>query len=564
MRVEQMSVKLAFVTYETPFAPCGGIAAVMGRLPGYVQKVSGLDTIVITPFHYKIEKISSLDNRIKLMASINVPFDNKNVPVEVYRYNDNRYQWAWYFLKPVDSRFFAGRRHPYDVGETQEEISRILLRDSLFFGATIARILDNTDQTDHWKVMIQDWEAATTALALTRENRNQELYLTLHNSYDSGVTNADLLQVGIDPASCPGETILQRALPLVERHVFTVSSQFAMDLTEDPLQAEVMAPHLKDILKPRLFGVDNGLFASLAINEGILAEMIRGNFATVHEWKTIRRKEALHALDRFVPSEDKPIWGDLKRFGRDDSPWFVMAGRDDPRQKGYDVAASGITEFLEKGGKARFFFFPIPGDEGLEGLYFLKKMSERFSGSVLVLPFLFQEGFFATLQGAAYGVMPSLYEPFGMANEFYLNGTVGIGRASGGIVQQIVPLRSASSFTRSVQVRSERWHTASATPTGILFRERDNIESAVDDWRGINAAEYDIKGRGLDRVEQRKRYPLFRSMARELMLSIVDGVQVYRDTPELYYRMLVEGINHIRRSFSWERAAQEYIRRIVI
>jgi glycogen synthase len=160
--------------------------------------------------------------------------------------------------------------------------------------------------------------------------------------------------------------------------------------------------------------------------------------------------------------------------------------------------------------------------------------------------------------------MPSLYEPFGMANEFYLNGTVGIGRATGGIVQQIAPLQSASSFTQAVQVRSERWHTALATPTGILFRERDNIESAVDDWRGINAAEYDIKGRGLDRVEQRKRYPLFQSMARELMLSIVDGVQVYRDTPELYYRMLTEGINYIRCSFSWERAAQEYVSNFIV
>ncbi|MEW6614541.1 MAG: glycogen/starch synthase [Thermodesulfobacteriota bacterium] len=559
-----MSVKLAFVTYETPFAPCGGIAAVMGRLPGYVQKASGLDTIVITPFHYKIEKTSFLDDKIKLMTNINVPFDNKNVRVELYQYNDNRYEWTWYFLKPKDSRFFAGRRHPYDVGETQGEVSGNLLRDSLFFGTATACVLNLIDRTCHWKVMIQDWEAATTVLAMTGRGKNQHLYITLHNSYDSGVTDADLSRVGIDSVSCPGETILQRALPLAERPVFTVSSQFAMDLTEDPLHAEVMAAHLKDILKPRLFGVDNGLFASLAISENILAEIMRGNFTPVRKWKNTRRKEALKSLDEFSPSKEKPIWGDLKRLRRDDSPWFIMAGRDDPRQKGYDVAVLAISEFLEKGGEARFFLFPIPGDEGLEGLHFLQKMSERFSESVLVLPFLFQEGFFAVLQGATYGIMPSLYEPFGMANEFYLNGTVGIGRATGGVVQQIVPLRSVPSFTRAVQVRSEHWHTASATPTGILFRERDNIESAVDDWRGINFAGYDIKDKGLDRVEQRKRYPLFRSIAHELMLSIIDAVRVYRDTPELYYRMLAEGINHIRRSFSWERAAREYIRHIII
>ena len=37
----------------------------------------------------------------------------------------------------------------------------------------------------------------------------------------------------------------------------------------------------------------------------------------------------------------------------------------------------------------------------------------------MVLPFIFVEGYRAALQGAAFGVMPSLYEPFGMANEFY-------------------------------------------------------------------------------------------------------------------------------------------------
>ncbi|MFH1625156.1 MAG: glycogen/starch synthase [Pseudomonadota bacterium] len=557
-----MSSKIAFVTYETPFAPCGGIAAVMGRLPGYVEKASSLDTVVITPFHHIIEKTSSLESKMELIADIDIPFDNKNVRVNLYRYDDNRYEWRWYFLKPLDTRFFAGKRHPYDVVEAKDKNSRNLLRDSLFFGSVVARVLPLIDQETRWKLMLQDWEAATTALALADQDGDHKLYLTLHNSYDSGVTDADLSRVGIDPASCPGGTVLQRALPLVERTIFTVSAQFALDLTEDVFQADVMAPHLKDELKPRLLGVDNGLFANLALGNDIVSEMMRGNFAPVQEWKNIRRREALQALDKFVPSAEKPIWGNLKKFKRDDSPWFVLAGRDDPRQKGYDVAVNAIADFLEQGGKARFLFFPIPGDEGLEGLFFLKRLSGKFPESVLVLPFLFQEGFFAALQGATYGVMPSLYEPFGMANEFYLNGTVGIGRATGGIIQQIIPFRAALSFSRAVKVRTDPWHAASAKPTGILFRERDDIGSAADDWRGINAAEYNIKDRNLDRVEQRKRYPLFQSMADELRLSIIDGVRVYKESPELYYSMLAEGISYIRQCFSWERAAQEYVRNL--
>lgn len=553
---------LAFLTYETPYAPCGGIAAVMGRLPGYLQAATQLPTIVITPFHHRIEKTSSLE--MDHVGSVRVPFDGGAIPVGIFRYDD---RWSWYFLRPEDKRFFAGVRHPYDVGKTQEEIAITLRRDALFFGAIVARALPLIQMEARWVLMAQDWEAATTALALASHLNDYRLFLTLHNSYDSGAVEDDQLRsVGIKPEYCPGPggslaaTVLERALRLCEEAVFTVSKQFALDLTEDLLQAQIMAPHLREMLRPRLVGVDNGLFAELAISDDVLAAAARGNFGPLRDWKSAKREQAMHALDALVPSADRPVWGDVSTFNREDAPWFVLAGRDDPRQKGYDVAASAITDFLEHGGDARFLFFPIPGDEGLAGLSFLEELSQRFPESVLVLPFLFREGYFAALQGATYGIMPSLYEPFGMANEFYLNGTVGIGRATGGILQQIIPLRDVRSFSPAVQSRSERWHAASAHPTGLLYRERDDIQSAVDDWRGINAAEYDRWGGRPNRVQQRAQFAVFRSMADELLVSIKEGTRIYQEEPELYYRMLTQGIAHIQRSFSWERAAGEYAR----
>jgi glycogen synthase len=557
------TVKLAFVTYETPYAPCGGIAAVMKRLPGCVRAASGLPTVVLTPYHHRIKKTTSLN--LDPVGSVTIPFDSSEIAVNIYRREG---RLSWYFLRPEDERFFAGVRHPFDVGQTQEQIAANLLRDSLLFGAAVARSLPVIDPEAHWTLMMQDWEAATTTLALANQRSAHRLFLTLHNSYDSGAARDDqLLRVGINPSHCPGPpgsreaTVLERALLLTEQPVFTVSEQFALDLTEDTFQAEVMAPHLRETLTPRLVGVNNGLFADLAISDDVVVEAARGNLAPLRDWKAAKKDQALRALREIVPSEDQPVWGNLSKFKIDNAPWFVLAGRDDPRQKGYDVSASAIAKFLEQSGDARFLFFPIPGDEGLAGLNFLEKLAQKFPESVLVLPFLFKEGFFAALQGAAYGIMPSLYEPFGMANEFYLNGTVGIGRATGGILQQIVPLRAASSFSRAVRVRAARWHTTSAQPTGILYRERDGLESAVRDWRGINAAAYDKQGGYPDRVEQREHdFALFRSMANELRIGIVDAVRLYQEKPELYYQMLTEGIDYIQRSFSWERAAQEYVR----
>lgn len=470
---------------------------------------------------------------------------------------------SWYFLQPEENRYFAGYPHPYLVGKTPEEIARNLLRDSLVFGTGVVAALNELDGDANWVLFLQDWEAATVALAASHLHPSWRLFATLHNSYDSPVTDGDLIGSAIPAHCCPGVTVLNRAIPLLENTIFTVSDQFADDFTQDDFQSKVMADHLQDLLRPRLLGVNNGPFVDLAVDPDTLANAKRGDFDSFAKWKDTNRTKAISALNELTPSPEKPIWGELETFDQDKSAcWFVMAGRDDTRQKGYDVAAAGIRRFLNSGGNARFFFFPIPGDEGLEGLSFLHKLAREFPRQVLVFPFIWREGFFATLQGASFGLMPSLYEPFGMANEFYLNGTVGIGRATGGIIQQIVPMQGLACFSHAVQIRTSRWHSSSARPTGLLFRERDNPDSSVADWRTINAANYKVGGASPDRVEQRNQFRLFRSMTEELSISLKDAVNLFVKNKELYYSMLTEGIDHIRRSFSWERTTHEYLRTI--
>jgi glycogen synthase len=557
-----MPERIAFVSYETPFAPSGGIAAVMGRLPAQIAKASRLPVYIITPYHHKIPRTTSIEDKLTLTGKIRIPFEGKQKRAELLQLER---EVNWVFIRAADMHFFAGQRHPYDLPAATGSRSDSLLRDALFFGQAVPAALPLLGGDDSWVLMLQDWEAATAALALTgQQNGNHRLYLTLHNSYDHAAPQAELLSFGIDPDLYPGNTILQSALSVVERPVFTVSDQFGRDFQEETLQSVVLAPHLKATLSQDLLGINNGVFTDLSVPAHTLKSAQSGDFSHFRQWKAAQRAQAMHALDDYAPSPDKPVWGNLGKFKRDDAPWFVMAGRDDPRQKGYDVACSAITDFLIEAGEARFLFFPIPGDEALAGLGFLKKLSEQFPESVLVLPFIFQEGYFSALQGASFGIMPSLYEPFGMANEFYLKGTPGIGRATGGIIQQIVPLRSAAAFSHAVQVRTDFYYGASAKPTGILFRERDRLDSEVAGWLAINAAAYDKTGKSLDRLEERSRLPLFQAMSRELRLGIEDGIKVYTQQSDLYYEMLTTGISYIQNTFSWERAAQEYLRVVLM
>src|SRR5262249_50227039 len=146
-----------------------------------------------------------------------------------------------------------------------------LLHDALLFGAAVPRALHIINPGKRWTLLLQDWEAATAVLAMADKPGRARAFVTLHNSYDCIVGGDHLRYFGIIPESCPGDTVLQRALPLTELPVFTVSQQFAHDLTEDVLQMQVMAPQLQLTLKPRLIGIENGPFVDLAVDARALA-----------------------------------------------------------------------------------------------------------------------------------------------------------------------------------------------------------------------------------------------------------------------------------------------------
>lgn len=557
-----MSTIYAFVTYETRYAPCGGIAAVTSHLPTAIQLLSSVPTIIITPFHHRLMKKNSV--KTILHTDFEIEFGPDNMRIDVHKKIDN--EITTYFLKPENPDFFAGFPHPYYP-------SYNLRRDSMLFGKATARFISIFNQEleeehpeSEWVLFLQEWEAATTALALSGEPNRPKIVLTLHNSYDSGgLPDAMLSTANIDSNNCPGPdgvhspTVLQRVLPLIQKPVLTVSRQFATDFFRETLHTEILAAHLQNLLKGNVHGIDNGPFRKIVVDQKILKNFVEKDLNLFREWKHKKRVMALKILDKNVKTEKREVWGDLQSLSADDTPWLIMAGRDDPRQKGFEIAVSAIARFLEKGCDAHFFFFPILGDEGLDGLNFLKELAFSYPDKVTAFPIRFETGYFPTLEASTYGMMPSLYEPFGMANEFYYYGTVAIGRATGGLIQQIVPLRGIKSFNRAVKRLSSGWYDAGAKPTGILFHEDDKIESEAADWHHINGSKYQTGGEHPDRIEQRMLCKLFQSMVDALESAINDAIDIYRNQPETYYNMLINGIDHIQRNFSWEKAAKEYI-----
>lgn len=531
--------------YESPDTPWGGVAAVLRRLPSAWIAIAGAPVFILTPYHHRI--LRPAPPPLEPIGRVSVPFGGRRIVTRILRRSAPADAVQWIFLAPEATELFAGGVHPYDVDAST------LRRDALFFGAAVTRAL-SVLPARLWTAFLHDWQAATVSFfrAKAGDHRVDRAFIQLHSSFDSGpLTDADLARAGADPRRCKGPaghadaTVLQRALTadVVAPTVLTVSRQFAVDLVEDPLQTNVMADHLQPLLRGRLVAATNGPFVVRTIPDVVLDAASRGDSTPVLAWKEARRSEFLSLLRKDEGRVPSAIWGDLYRFDPD-RPWLLMAGRHD-RQKGYDLAVAAAREALGRGTAASFVFLTLPGPDGLPGLRFLEKLASDFPERVLALPYRLQAGYGSVVSGSTWGLMPSRFEPFGMANEFMTSGTPCVARATGGLLEQVVPYRAAAAFSSAVAHRSDRWHSTCADPTGILFREPDATNGAAE-WRTLSSMPFGSS-----------HHSMRESMVDELRLAIEDAVRLFQDEPRRYARMISAGVEHVERAFSWRNAAAE-------
>ncbi len=549
---------IVFVTFESEFAPVGGLAAVMKVLPREMARLSEDRSITVAPLFPNI--LNCKEGHRKALERVERPcrvrFNGESYPLEIFRHVDAE-GFTTYLL--TAEGFFTA---PCDCGQPPAPTAPCnpylnpgqpeqLLTDALFFCAAVPKALVSLGYTENLILSLQDWQTASAAVTVKSEPAisSAACILTVHNPYDHPLSDDDLARIFW--RQLPGSTVLTKMLPLVDGPVCTVSENFAAELRSDPLHTAVYAPHLQELLAEKgVRGIDNGLFAAPDLPSEALEAAAQGDFAPLLEEKAHRRRELVAALTAYNPPAAWGSLGDLTSFT---GPIFLCFGRDDPRQKGYDVAAAAIRRL--KPGQAKFVFTPIPGDEGLEGLEFLRALAEERPGEVKVFPFRMERGYFELQRGSSYLVMCSLYEPFGGATEGYAVGTPVVARATGGLVQQIAPY-SAGCYSQAVRERCAPFHARHAAPTGFLFREPElSSKVAVAGWRNIVEGEYEPGERLGARADNR----LFAAMAREAAWALQDAIDLYAQAPQAYAELIVNGFGMLR-AFSWERAVRAYQR----
>ncbi|OLS13042.1 MAG: hypothetical protein RBG13Loki_3337 [Promethearchaeota archaeon CR_4] len=551
---------IIFVSFENEFAPVGGLNAVMNRLPRQMARMSPEKAILLlTPFFSRIPKSARALEKGAITVihkGFKVPFRGQESDARLLRYVEDVGGDAKFTMYLLDAPYhFLASENPY----INPNVPQGLFEDSCFLCAAVPEVLQIIPEKPPFLLNLQDWETALVSKTLPSSIRHK-CVITLHNPYDNSC-NMTLHFPGLGDAIHldPGtltfrSTVLKQTLPEI-RGISTVSDVFARELMNDPLQTKVLAPHLQEVFHEKgVIATTNGIFKD---PDPILREILTP--AGILEYKNSQRGE----LTKVFNSKEGAgllarAWGSCD-LNDTTTPLFLLFGRDDPRQKGFDVAAKAIREVLEeKGDIAHFVFTPIPGPRGLGTIAFLEQLSKDFPKSVLVFPFRLSVGYNELQTATSYFLMCSLYEPFGGANEGYASGVPVVARATGGLVQQVCPYNYAT-LPRDVQMLVDEFHGEKQQPTGFLFKEDASlIPNLTQDWTSIIKAKFlDTNPIG-DAILERESIPLYQAMTGAAKDAIIQAIDLFKADPEEYAACVLRGVQLLGK-FTWEKAVGRYL-----
>jgi glycogen synthase len=236
-----------------------------------------------------------------------------------------------------------------------------------------------------------------------------------------------------------------------------------------------------------------------------------------------KRKELLKIIDAY-PSDKiigKLTYKNSSIINLPESiPLFVMSGRLDYNQKGYDVFLHALMKFKQD--DLKVILTPLGMNK--KDIVFFKDISSKSNGNIAVILGKMEKGFRELKMGSSFGIMPSIYEPFGGAVEYLVNGTVVIARKTGGLVDQI------------------------NKSSGILFRE--NYKYTIKELSDFS----NTNGKIIERITN----PWVLEMTESLYKTLKKAIKFYQNQ-NLYYNMVKSGFNRAKK-FDWGNSAGEYFK----
>lgn len=410
-------MKILYAASEAlPFASTGGLADVVGSLPGAVKKElgEGADVRVVIPLYPVIRQ--KFAEEIELICEMNVKLAWRNQYCGIWQ--TERDGVVFYF---IDNEYYFSRATLYGCFDDAERFA--------YFSKAILELMAAVEFYPD-VLHANDWQTAPAVIYLKRKYGHLEAYqhirtlFTIHNIDYQGIYDFTILGDIFELAEWDRNIVeyngcinLLKGAIVCADQVSTVSGRYA-----DEILTEYYASGLHHILRAnedKLCGIVNGIDVDYYNAEK--DPEIAANFTVDDLSGKAECKAALEEICGFAHDESAPIVAMVSRLAS---------------HKGFDLVTRVIDELLQET-NVRFALLGT-GEAALEE--FFTHLAERFPGRACVKLEYNKSLSKAFYAGADMFLMPSKSEPCGLAQMIASQyGTVPIVRETGGLYDTIHP-----------------------------------------------------------------------------------------------------------------------------
>jgi len=414
-------LRVVMVTTEiVPYSKVGGLADVMGALPGALEE-AGCEIGIFTPLYAEIDRSRFDIEPVSAASGLSVKVGNKQRRFKIYSATMPGTNVRILF---IDNKHFYGREGIYTDPKTSEGFRDEDERTVFFNRAVIAAIKALGIVPDI--IHCNDFHTALIPAYKELEDSDDRHFaeagtvFSIHNLAYQGIFERDFMKLaGFDPSLYEpmspfeywGRVNLMKIGICFSDVVSTVSKTYAEEISS----TEEFGMGLEGILKDRgkdLVGILNGIDQDVwnPANDDLLAATFSADDLS---GKAVNKATLLEEFG--LPTEpDAPVFGLVSRL---------------VDQKGFDILAEAMPAIMKD--NVRFVILGT-GQKKFHELY--TKLAKKYKGKLGIRLEFNNRLAHLVEAGSDFFLMPSRYEPCGLNQMYSLRyGTLPVVRETGGL-----------------------------------------------------------------------------------------------------------------------------------
>lgn len=394
----------------TPFVKIGGLADVVGSLPGDIKRLRGSEVRVIMPLYKAIPETYKKKMEDEVHFTINLG-DEEGVYVGIKSLKKGNI--LYYF---VDNEFYFGSRDKvYGYGDESKRFA--------YFQLAVLESLKHINFIPDI-IHVHDWHTAMIPLLLKRRylEYKAKSILSIHNLAYQGIfplQDYQLFSINYTPDfEFEGFLNFLKTGIVMADKITTVSETYANEITTDYYGYGMQ--NLLKMRRPDLEGIINGI--DYKEYDPKTDKLIHKNFSLEnYRQGKIANKKALYDMLGVDFDPHKPVVAIVSRL---------------VSQKGIDLIQRVFSEMLEMDD---FKFIVLgTGDQSYENYF--RELENQFPDKVKVKIAFSNKMAHQIYASSDVFLMPSKYEPCGLGQLIALKyASVPLVRETGGLVDSITP-----------------------------------------------------------------------------------------------------------------------------